>query len=83
MSTNSFDRAFQIYLDQILRAREERRHHDHRRQLFTTFIHDAFAVEADELQLEEHITVLRVRGFIDLLYQYLVFEFKRLTMSFT
>lgn len=77
MAAKSFDTLFQRYLTDILRAREERRSHDHRRQLFSTFIHDAFKVEAADMELEQHVTVLQVRGFIDLLYQFLVFEFKR------
>lgn len=77
MATERFENLFRRYLADIIQAREERRSHDYRRQLFSTFIHDAFGVEAAEMQLEEHVTALRVRGFIDLLYQYLVFEFKR------
>ncbi len=77
MATQRFSKAFGEYIPAILRAREEKRHHDYRRHLFTTLIRDAFEVDAEELQLEEHVTGLRVRGFIDLLYQYLVFEFKR------
>ena len=77
MVTERFEVLFRKYLSDIIQAREERRSHDYRRQLFSTFIHDAFRVEASEMQLEEHVTALQVRGFIDLLYQYLVFEFKR------
>lgn len=77
MSITRFKQAFDQYLAQIRQARHERRHHDYRRHLFTSFVRDAFGVEADELQLEEHVTAVRVRGFIDLLYMYLVFEFKR------
>ena len=77
MATERFENLFRKYLADIIQAREERRSHDYRRQLFSTFIHDAFGVEAAEMQLEEHVTALQVRGFIDFLYQYLVFEFKR------
>ncbi|MDO8586475.1 MAG: N-6 DNA methylase [Armatimonadota bacterium] len=77
MATTRFEQAFTTYLTNILDARAQGRHHDHRRQLFTAFLQQAFDVDVAELELEERVTGLRVRGFIDLLYQYLVFEFKR------
>jgi hypothetical protein len=40
-------------------------------------LHDAFGIGADEVEVEKGIRVAKVRGYIDALYQDLVFEFKR------
>lgn len=77
MSTTEFKKALDRYLPAIAQARAERWHHDFRRQLFTECLRAGFDVKTEEMLLEEHVTGLRVRGFIDLLYQYLIFEFKR------
>ena len=77
MSTTQFDDLFRKYLHDIIEAKQSARHHDHRRHLFTDFLQEAFPIEATELEIEEHVNALEVRGYIDLLFQHLVFEFKR------
>ncbi|MFH1141418.1 MAG: N-6 DNA methylase [Chloroflexota bacterium] len=73
-----FARAFREYLSQWEEARVRGASHDQLRHLFTNFLRDAFpGLQAWEFDLERHITGLGVRGFIDLLYRQLVFEFKR------
>jgi hypothetical protein len=80
MATPQFTAAFETYLRDAVEARdhgERGRHHDHRRQLFVEFLRSAFNVDVADVVIEEHVRGARVRGFIDLLYSFLVFEFKR------
>jgi len=52
-------------------------HHDERRHLFLLLLHKSFNIDAHEVEVEKGIRVAQVRGYIDALYQDLVFEFKR------
>jgi hypothetical protein len=73
-----FDAAFDHYLADWTSARRLRASHDQLRHLFTAFLRDAFpSIQAADLDLERYVRALEVRGYIDLLYRDLVFEFKR------
>jgi len=75
-----YDRKFpgllQDYLEQIKDAVRRKVHHDQRRSLFMSFLHKAFGVEPEEVVLEEKVKADEVRGRIDALYKYVIFEFK-------
>lgn len=75
----AFRKAFIDYLRKLARYREAHAHHDQIRDLFITFLRRAFpGLEAEaDIELEVGVKGLRVRGFIDLLYRDLIFEFKR------
>lgn len=64
------------YLDQIKAAVRRKAHHDQRRGLFLSFLQKAFGVEPQEVELEEKVKGDEVRGNIDALYKYVIFEFK-------
>jgi N-6 DNA Methylase len=75
---DAFDRAFLAYIARWSEARTRRASHDQLRHLFTAFLGEAYpGLQAWEFELEQHLTGLGVRGFIDLLYRDLIFEFKR------
>ncbi|GBD11748.1 hypothetical protein HRbin23_01425 [bacterium HR23] len=66
------------YLHTLAEARGKGASHDYIRHLFLNFLRDAFpSLEANEVELERHLTALGVRGYIDALYRDIVFEFKR------
>jgi type I restriction-modification system DNA methylase subunit len=75
-----YDRRFpgllQDYLEQIKDAVRRKKHHDQRRSLFLSFLRKAFNVEPEEVVLEEKVKADEVRGRIDALYKYVIFEFK-------
>lgn len=77
-SGDPFADALERYVQNWREARARGASHDQLRHLFTAFLASAFpSVETWELELEKHIKALGVRGFIDLLYRNIVFEFKR------
>jgi len=75
-----YDRRFpgllRDYLEQIKDAVKRKKHHDQRRSLFMSFLRKAFGVEPEEVVLEEKVKADEVRGRIDALYKYVIFEFK-------
>lgn len=73
-----FDDAYLKYVKKWREADDRGASHDQLRHLFTSFLQTAFpSLSASEFELEKHVTGINVRGFIDLLYQNLIFEFKR------
>lgn len=83
-----FEKFFAGYLTQAKQAREQNQHHDFRRQLFLTFLHDAFGIESSDMDIEQYIQIAnkqvsakgiaRIRkGWIDAVFHDLIFEFKR------
>ncbi|TRZ48678.1 MAG: hypothetical protein D4S01_09895 [Dehalococcoidia bacterium] len=72
-----FESQFQEYLGHIEEAKLRKAHHDQLRSIFIGFISKAFGVRYEEFELEKGVKVAKVRGFIDALYQDIVFEFKR------
>lgn len=86
MSTPQFEAHFAQYLTQARQAHNEDLHHDHRRQLFLAFLHEAFGIEPSNIEVEKFIQIAdtkvegiaRIRkGWIDAIFQDLIFEFKR------
>lgn len=74
----AFAQTFTNYLTQARAARDESRHHDYRRQLFLSFLNNAFHIRSDEVDVERFIKIdVRRRGWIDALFHNLIFEFKR------
>lgn len=65
------------YLEAVNEARKRKASHDQLRHLFIGFLSKAFQVNYEDIELEKGLQALKVRGFIDLLYQDLIFEFKR------
>ncbi len=55
---------------------KQNKHHDRRRHLFTNFMREAFEIDPKEVAIEEKVKVAQVRGYIDALYRYIIFEFK-------
>ncbi|MDD4051787.1 MAG: N-6 DNA methylase [candidate division Zixibacteria bacterium] len=64
------------YHDQASLAIEQKKHHDQKRSLFMNFLRVAFDIEAGEVEIEEKIRAAHVRGYIDALYKWVIFEFK-------
>jgi len=77
MKTAEFESQFQEYLGHIEEAKLRKAHHDQLRSIFIGFLTQAFNVRYEEFELEKGVKVAKVRGFIDALYQDIVFEFKR------
>jgi len=77
MAMDEFRRALEAYLQAIQDATQRRASEAQRRYLFLDFLRGGFAnVQASEFELERRV-LARVRGFIDVLYKDIVFEFKR------
>jgi type I restriction-modification system DNA methylase subunit len=77
MKQSEFKALFQEYLTSIEEAKQKKAHHDQLRSIFVGFLSKAFDVEYDEIELEKGIQIAKVKGYIDALYQDVVFEFKR------
>ncbi|MCL0092033.1 N-6 DNA methylase, partial [Dehalococcoidales bacterium] len=77
MNLSQFKERFQEYLDHIEQAKLRKAHHDQLRSIFIGFLTQAFSVRHEEFELEKGVKVAKVRGFIDALYQDIVFEFKQ------
>jgi len=77
MNLSQFRELFQEYLGHIEEAKLRKAHHDQLRSIFIGFLTQAFSVKHEEFELEKGIKAAKVRGFIDALYQDIVFEFKR------
>jgi len=73
---DDFPDNLESYLDQIKAAIKLHQHHDQRRQLFLNYLRLAYGVEPEEIELEHKVKALNVRGYIDALYRYVIFEFK-------
>jgi len=77
MSQTEFHLQFQQYLNRIEEAKLRKAHHDQLRSIFISFLSQTFGVNYEEFELEKGIKAAKVRGFIDALFQDIVFEFKR------
>jgi len=77
MSFTEFQPQFQQYLNRIEEAKQKKAHHDQLRSIFVGFMSRAFSVDYEEFELEKGVTVARVKGFVDALFQDTIFEFKR------
>ena len=77
MKQSEFQQYFQEYLANIEEARQKKAHHDQLRSIFVGFLSKAFGVKYDEIELEKGVQIAKVKGYIDALYQDVVFEFKR------
>jgi hypothetical protein len=79
MEQRRFREGLSEYLRRLAQYKQAGAHHDQIRDLFVTFLRKAFpGLELeDDIELEVGVKGLRVRGFIDLLYSDLIFEFKR------
>ncbi len=77
MNLSEFKGQFQEYLHQIEEAKLRKAHHDQLRSIFIGFLSQAFSIRYEEFELKKGIKAAKVRGFIDALYQDIVFEFKR------
>lgn len=88
MATPHFIARFDRYLLDARQAQAQDAHHDQRRELFLTFLHDAFGIDMSDVEREQYIQLggrqasapgtARVRkGWIDAIFRDLIFEFKR------
>ena len=77
MKQLEFQVCFEEYLASIEEAKQKKAHHDQLRSIFVGFLSKAFGVKYDELELEKGVQIAKVKGYIDALYQDVVFEFKR------
>jgi len=77
MNLSEFKGQFQEYLGHIEEAKLRKAHHDQLRSIFIGFLTQAFNAKYEEFELEKGVKAAKVRGFIDALYQDIVFEFKR------
>ena len=77
MATQQFVTSFQEYLARIEEARVKKQHHDQLRSIFLDFLTKTISAKHEEFELEKGVKVAKVRGFIDVLYQDIIFEFKR------
>ncbi|MEP0827675.1 MAG: hypothetical protein HRF51_04060, partial [bacterium] len=64
------------YIGQIREAIRLKKHHDQRRALFINYLRLAYDLDPSEFEIEEKVKVAAVRGLIDALYGYVIFEFK-------
>jgi len=72
-----FQSYLEDYISVIQEAKSKGRSHDYLRQVFLEFARKSFRVDPTDVELEKGIKIAKVRGFIDALYQDIVFEFKR------
>jgi hypothetical protein len=84
-----FETAFSDYLTKAKQARQQNQHHDFRRQLFLSFLNEAFGIDLSDIEVEQYLQIpskqpvsekgiARIRkGWIDAVFQDLIFEFKR------
>jgi len=77
MNLTDFETQFQQYLNRIEEAKLTKAHHDQLRSIFIGFLSRTFGVDYEEFELEKGVKAAKVRGFIDALFQDVVFEFKR------
>ncbi len=77
MKQLEFQVYFQEYLASIEEAKQKKAHHDQLRNIFMGFLDKAFGVKYTEVELEKNVKFSEVRGYIDALYQDIIFEFKR------
>ncbi|MBI2858286.1 MAG: N-6 DNA methylase [Chloroflexi bacterium] len=77
MKQSEFSVHFEEYKASIEAARAKKAHHDQLRSIFVGFLSKAFGVKYDELELEKGVQIAKVKGYIDALYQDVIFEFKR------
>ena len=77
MTVIEFESHFQQYLHRLQEAKLRKAHHDQLRSIFIAFLSRAFGVDYEEFELEKGVKAAKVRGFIDALFQDVVFEFKR------
>jgi methylase of polypeptide subunit release factors len=77
MKQSEFQVYFKEYVASIEEAKQKKAHHDQLRSIFVGFLSQAFGVKYDELELEKGVQIAKVKGYIDALYQDVVFEFKR------
>jgi len=77
MNLTEFASQFQQYLNRIEEAKLAKAHHDQLRSIFIGFLSRTFGVDYEEFELEKGVKAAKVRGFIDALFQDIVFEFKR------
>ncbi|MBK7125217.1 MAG: hypothetical protein IPH65_04745 [Dehalococcoidia bacterium] len=67
---DTFEVAYDDYTNRLAQARATGASHDQLRFLFTTFIQQAFPqLTTAEVQLEQYVKGVQVRGFIDMLYR--------------
>lgn len=64
------------YLFEINKAIEQKKHHDYRRALLLDYLRKSYGVEVNEVEIEKNVKAGNVRGNIDALYKYLIFEVK-------
>lgn len=76
-SYDAFPAELHTYLQEIEAAKRADQHHDHRRHLFLSFLHRALSIKPSEIELEKGIRAVKLKGYIDALYEDIVFEFKR------
>jgi hypothetical protein len=77
MNLVEFESQFQQYLNRIEEAKLAKAHHDQLRSIFIGLLSRTFGVDYEEFELERGIKAAKVRGFIDALFQDIIFEFKR------
>ena len=77
VNLTEFESQFQQYLSRIEEAKLAKAHHDQLRSIFIGFLSRTFGVDYEEFELEKGVKAAKVRGFIDALFQDIVFEFKR------
>jgi lipoate-protein ligase A len=75
MKKSEFQDYFQEYLANIEEAKQKKAHYDQLRSIFVGFLSKAFGVKYDEIELEKGVQIAKVKGYIDALYQDVVFEF--------
>ena len=76
MPNKKFLAAYDDYLSILTKAGKGATH-DYRRSVFVDFLRAAFDVDVSEIEIEEKLRVAEVRGFIDALYNAVIFEFKK------
>jgi len=77
VNLTEFESQFQQYLSHIEEAELAKAHHDQLRSIFIGFLSRTFGVAYEEFELEKGVKAAKMRGFIDALFQDIVFEFKR------
>jgi len=88
MSNSNFETHFVSYLSKAQQARDQNQHHDYRRQLFLAFLQEAFGIASSDVEVERYIQIANQqvaikgiahirKGWIDAVFQDLIFEFKR------
>ena len=76
MASWQFQKELDGYVRKASQAHKRGAHHDYLRHVFSGFVHDAFGLKYEDMDIETGVKYLRGRGRIDALYKDIILDFK-------